>query len=76
MVDCPTLIAQMYKKGVLQTTPTQNVQMMTSEPREEDPSVNMVLRSSTATGGDARKQPVEDERGRDAPTREPNFEME
>ena len=25
MVDCPTLIAQMHEKGVLQPTPTQNV---------------------------------------------------
>ena len=35
--DCPSLIAKMHKKGVLQPPPTKNLQMMRSEPREEDP---------------------------------------
>ena len=43
MIDCPTLIAQMHEKGVLQPNQTQNIQMMRSKPREEDPNVNMVL---------------------------------
>jgi len=71
MVDCPKLIAQMHEKGVLQPTPTQNVQMTRSEPREEDPSVNMVLRSSATTGGDARKKSGKDEKGHSALTKEP-----
>jgi len=55
MVDCLMLIAQMCKKGVLQPTPARNVQMMRFEPCEEDPSVNMVLRSSATMGGESRK---------------------
>lgn len=66
----------MREKGVLQTTPTQNVEMMTLEPCEGDPSINMVLRSDTTTGGDARKQPRDDEKGRDDPIRKPDLEIE
>jgi len=76
MVDFLTLISQMHEKGVLQPTPTQNVQMMRLELREEDPSVKIVLRSGVTTGGDARKQPGEDGKGRDAPTKEPELEIE
>jgi len=50
MVDCPMLIAQMRKKGVLQPTSMQNIQMMRSKPCEEDPNVNMMLRSGATTG--------------------------
>jgi len=50
--------------------------MMKLELREEDPSVNMVLRSGINTGGDVLKQTREDGKGRDALTREPDFEME
>lgn len=46
----PKLIAQMREKGVLQPTPTQNIQMMRSKPREEDPNMNMVLRSGETIG--------------------------
>lgn len=76
MVDYLTLITQMHKKGVLQPTPTQNVQMMKSEPLKEDPRVNMVLRSGIAIKGDAWKQSAEDKKGHDAPTREIEFEVE
>jgi len=76
MVDFPTLIAQMHEKGVIQPTPTQNVQMTRLELRKEDPSVKMVSRSGITIGGDARKQPGEDGQGRDAPTKEPELEIE
>jgi len=46
----------MQEKGVLQSTPTQNIQMMKVEPREEDPNMNMVLRSDATTGEDKGKQ--------------------
>ena len=76
MVDCPTLITQMREKGVLQCTLTQNIQMMRVEPCEEDPSVNMVLRSGATTGGDKRKKKGEDSWVRKAPTKKPEFELE
>lgn len=66
----------MHEKGVLQPIPNENVHMMRSEPHEGDPSLNMVLRSSVTTGGDVRKQPGEDGKGHNAPTREPNLEIE
>ena len=55
VVYCPTLIAQMQEKGVLQANPTQNIQMMKAEPCKEDPNVNMVLRSGATTGEDKGK---------------------
>jgi len=55
VVDCPTLIAQMCEKGVLQLPPTQNIQMMRSESCEEDLNVNMMLRSGMTTGEDKGK---------------------
>lgn len=55
MIDCPTLITQMCEKGVLQPTLTQNIQMMRSELREEDPKVNMMLRSGVTTREDKGK---------------------
>lgn len=76
MVDFPTLISHMREKGVLKPTLTQNFQMMRSEPRKEDPSINMVLRSNTTIGGDVRKEFSEDAKGHDAPTREHDFEVE
>lgn len=33
----------------------QNIQMMRSKLREEDPNVNMMIRSGTATGEDKRE---------------------
>ena len=76
MVDCPMLIPQMCEKGVLQPNPTQNVQRMRLEPREEDPSINMVLRSNATTGGYVRKQLGDNGKGCDAPTRELDLEIE
>lgn len=52
---CPTLIARLNEKGVLQPPLTQNLQMMRSELREEDPNVNIVLRSGITTGNDKGK---------------------
>ena len=37
------LIARICNKGALPPQPTQNLQMMRYEPREEDPNVNIVL---------------------------------
>lgn len=39
---------------------TQNVQMMRSEPRDEDPKVKMVLRSGTTIGEDKGNLTKED----------------
>jgi len=50
--------------------------MMRVEPCEEDPSVNMVLRSGATTGGDKRKKKGEDSWVRKAPTKKPEFELE
>lgn len=50
----------MWEKGVLSATPTQNIQMMKAEPREEDPNVNMMLRSGATTEEDKGKQLKED----------------
>ena len=76
MVDCPTLIAQMCEKGVLQPTLTQNIQMMRSEPCKEDPNMNMMLRSGATIGEDKGKQPEEDTWVHKAPTKEPEFDLE
>jgi len=48
---------------------------MRSEPREEDPNVNMMLRSATAIGEDKGKQPEEDTWAHKAPTKEPKFNL-
>lgn len=66
----------MCKKGVLQPAPTQNIQMMRSERREEDLNMNMVLRSSTTIGEDKEKQPEDNTQVRKAPTKEPKFDLE
>lgn len=66
----------MCGKGVLQPTPTQNIQMMRSELCEEDPNVNMMLRSGVTTREDKGKQPEEYTWVRKAPTKEPEFDLE
>lgn len=76
MVYFPTLIAQMCEKRVLQSTPTQNIQMMRSEPREEDPNVNMLLRSGATTGEDNGKKLKDDTWVCRAPKKEPEFDLE
>jgi len=53
--DCPTLIARLHEKGVFQPPLTQNLEMMRSEPREENPNVNIVLRRGITTGDDKGK---------------------
>jgi len=55
VLGCPTFITHMHEKGVLQPPPTQNIQMMRSEPREEDSNVNMVLKSSATIVEDKGK---------------------
>ena len=75
-VDFPTLIAQMHDKGVLQTTPMQNIQMMRFEPCEEDPNMNMVLRNGATTGEDKGKQPKENTWVCKAPTKQLEFDLE
>ena len=52
---CPTLIASIRDKEVLLPPPTQNLQMMGSESREEDPNVNIVLRSGIMIEDDKGK---------------------
>ena len=53
--SCPMLIARIRDKGALPPPLTQNLQMMRSEPREEDPNVNIVLRSGNMMGDDKGK---------------------
>jgi len=50
------LIARLHDKGTLQPPPTLNLQMMRSELREEDPNVNIVLRSGITIGDDKGTQ--------------------
>jgi len=49
---------------------------MRSEPHEEDPNVNMMLRSGATIGEDKGKQPEEDTWVHEAPTKEPEFDLE
>ena len=50
--------------------------MMRSEPRQEDPNVNMMLESGMTTGEDKGKWPEEDTWVHKAPTKEPEFDLE
>ena len=50
--------------------------MMRSEPCEEDPNVNMMLRSDTTMGEYKGKQPKENTWVCKAPTKEPEFDLE
>ena len=76
MEDCPMLIARICDKGVLPPQPTQNLQMMRYEPCEEDPNVNIVLRSGSATWHDKGKQPEDNTWVRKAPVKEVEFDLE
>jgi len=69
--DYPTLLAGFRDKGTLQPPPTQNLQMMRSKPAEEDPNVNVMLRSGITTRDDKDKQPKESARVHKAPTKKP-----
>jgi len=44
------MIARIHDKGALPPLLTQNLQMMRSKSREEDPNVNIVLKSGIAIG--------------------------
>jgi len=50
--------------------------MMRSKPREEDPNVNMMLKSSMTMGDDKGKHPEESAWVLKAPTKEPGFDLE
>ena len=41
--------------------PTYNLHMFRARPREEDPKVNVMLKSGTMTSEDKGKQPIEGE---------------
>ena len=70
--DCPYIDSEdCVKKGYSNPLRTQNLQMMRSEPCEEDPNVNMMLRSGTTTGDDKGKQSEESAWVCKAPTKEP-----
>ena len=70
------MIARIRDKGALLPPPTQNLQMMRFEPREEDRNVSIMLRRSIMTGDDKGKQPKESALVRKAPTKEPEFDLE
>jgi len=52
-------LAKIREKGAQPPQPMQNLQMMRVEPREEDPKINIMLRSRTMTREDKGKQPTE-----------------
>ena len=61
MEDLPILLAKIHEKGAQPQQPTQNLQMMSVEPPEEDPKVNIVLRSGATTSEDKGRNPKEGE---------------
>lgn len=61
MEDCPVLIAKIREKWVQPLQLTRNLQMMRVEPHEEDPKVNIMLRSGMMTSEDKGKLPEENE---------------
>lgn len=54
----------------------QKLQMIRVEPNEEDPNVNIMLRSGLTIGDDKGKQPEEDGWVRKAPKKEISFDLE
>lgn len=74
--DCPKLIARLRDKGTLQTHLAQNLQMMRSEPCEEDPNVNILLQSGIMIGDDKDKRLEESNWVHKAPTKESEFDLE
>ena len=70
------LIARICEKGALPPPPTQNLQMMRSEPREEDPNVNIVPRSGITMGDDKGKQLEDITWVRKALAKEAEFDLE
>ena len=74
--DCPTLIARIRDKGALPPPSTENLQMMRSEPCEEDPNVNIFLRSGITMGDDKGKQLEDSTWVHKAPVKEAEFDLE
>lgn len=70
------LIARIYDKGGLQPSPTHNLQMMRSKPREEAPNVNIMLISGITTGDDKGKQLKESTWVHKASTKQVKFDLE
>ena len=70
------MLARLRDKGSLQPPPTQNLQMMRSKPRKQDPNVNIVLQSGITTGEDKGKQPEDSTWVRKALTKELKFDFE
>ena len=71
MVDLSYIDRTVVRERGTPAPPTQNIQMMRSEPREEEPNVNMMLRSGATIGEDKGKQPEGDTWVRKAPAKEP-----
>lgn len=69
------LLTQLWEKGVIPTSPTQNVQMMKAEPRTEDPNINMMLRSGTSIGEDKGKKTKAYTWVRKALVKQPEFDL-
>lgn len=76
MEDCPILLAKIHEKGVQPLQLTQNPQMMTVKLREEDPKVNIVLRSGATTAKDKGIQCKEGEWVWKSPKKETGFDLE
>ncbi len=76
MEDCPILLAKIHEKGAQPQQPSQNLQMMRAEPREEYPKVNNVLQSGAMTSEDKAKHPKEGEWVHKAPEKETGFDIE
>ena len=74
--ECPVLMAKMQEKKVQPQNPSQNLQMMKVKPHEEDPNVNIVLRSEITTSDDKGKQPEEGGWVCKAPKKETSFNLE
>ena len=64
------------KKRDAALQPTQNLQMMRTEPREEVPNVNIMLRSGMMTSKDKGNQLEEGEWVHKAPEKEVGFDLE
>lgn len=70
------MIAKIQEKKAQPQQPTQNLLMTRVEPCEEDPNVNIMLRSGVMTGDDKGKQPVEDGWVYKAPKNEVGFDLD
>lgn len=66
----------MQEKKAQPQQPTQKLQIMRYEPREEDLNVNIMLRSGITTGDDKGKQPKDGGWVRKTPKKEVGFDLE